>query len=79
MNKTAYDTQLLQASALKYLYLEYQNKDGQTIPVLPTGSPDAKTDHYFRVIDTKGDDGVVYIVINGNRFTINGQPIKITE
>lgn len=75
------DTVIVQftTSAPVLAYLEYQNKDGQTVPVLPTGSPDAKTDHYFRVTDTKGDNGVVYIVINGNRFTINGQPIKITE
>lgn len=60
-------------------YLEYKNKDGQTVPILPTGSPDPKTDHYFRVPDIKGDEGVVYIVINGERFTINNEPIKITQ
>ena len=61
------------------VYLDYQNKNGGTIPVLPTGSPEASIDHYFRVTDIAGDEGVVYIVINGNRFTINGQPIKITQ
>jgi hypothetical protein len=60
-------------------YLEYQNKENQTVPVLPTGSRDADTNHYFRVTDTAGDNGVVYIVINGSRFTINGEPIKITQ
>lgn len=60
-------------------YLEYKNKDDQVSFVSPTGSTDAKTDHYFRVDDKAGDNGVVYIVINGNRYTINGAPITLTQ
>lgn len=60
-------------------YLEYKNKNGEVTPILPTGSPNAKTDHYFRVPNVSGEGGQLYIVINGNKYTINGQPIQITQ
>jgi hypothetical protein len=81
VNRVEPDTVLVQFKTSEPVaaYLEYKGKDGQTTAVLPTGSRDASLDHYFRVTDTAGDNGVIYIVINGNRYTINGEPIKITQ
>lgn len=81
VNRVQPDTVVVQfkTSEPVLAYLEYKNNNGQIVPILPTGSPDAKTDHYFRVTDTVGDGGTAYIVINGNRYTINSQPIKITR
>lgn len=60
-------------------YLEYRDTDGNAVPVLPVGSKDLKTDHYFRVDNFKGDKAELYIVINGNKYTINGKPILLTQ
>lgn len=75
------DTVIVQFTTTKPViaYLEYKNNAGETIPVLPTGSMEAKSDHYFRVDTLKGEKAEVYIVINGNKFTLNGKPIQITQ
>lgn len=60
-------------------YLEYKMPDGQITPVIPVGSKEPSTSHYFRVDNFKGDGGELFIIINGNKYTLNGKPIEITE
>lgn len=81
VNRVENDTVIVQFTTSEPVvaYLEYKNADGETVPVLPTGSTDPKTGHYFRVDSFKGEKGELYIVINGNKFTLNGKPIEITQ
>jgi len=81
VNRVEDDTVIVQFTTTQPViaYLEYKNSAGETIPVLPTGSTDPKSDHYFRVDNFKGEKGEIYIVINGNKFTLNGKPIQISQ
>jgi hypothetical protein len=60
-------------------YLEYKPVNGETTPVLPVGSRNPTINHYFRVESIKGEEGDIFIIINGNKYTLNGKPIQISE
>jgi len=81
VNRVEDDTVVVQFTTSEPViaYLEYKDATGNVIPVIPVGSKDPKTDHYFRVDNFLGDKAELYIMINGNRFTINGKPIQISQ
>lgn len=75
------DTVVVQFTTTKPVvaYLEYKAANGQTTPVLPVGSRNPTTNHYFRVDSSKGENGELFIIINGNKYTLNGKPIEISQ
>ncbi|MBP9719120.1 MAG: hypothetical protein KBD46_01520 [Candidatus Levybacteria bacterium] len=81
VNRVEEDTVVVQFTTAEPViaYLEYKDANGQTIPVIPVGSKEPTTNHYFRVDNFKGDKGELFIIINGDKFTINGQPIQLTQ
>ncbi len=81
VNRVENDTVVVQFTTTQPViaYLEYQASDGQVTPILPVGSRNPTTNHYFRVDTIKGDKGEIFIIINGNKYTLNGKPIEITQ
>lgn len=60
------------------VYLEYKkDENSQMIPVLPTYTLAARTNHSILVNTDGVKGGVIYININGDRYTLDNKPIQI--